>query len=122
MKKRRKPSVASQDAWQEQQQLSFEKLVSVCFEAPGFACADYTKLSIVHTDASMEGLGAVLLQSQEGKDWVIAYASRHLSRSEGNSPVNKLKFLALKWAASEKFNDNLYDNKLAVFPDNNPLT
>ena len=90
-KQRRKPSVASKEfIWQEQQQLAFDKLVSMCCEAPVLAYADYTKPFIVHTDASMEGLGAVLLQSQEGKERVIAYASRRLSPSERNYPVHEL--------------------------------
>ena len=81
---RRRPSVASKDfAWQEQQQLAFDKLGGMCCEAPVLAYADYTKPFIdasmpfhtdasmpFHTDASMEGLGAVLLQTQEGKDRV----------------------------------------------------
>ena len=122
-KQRRKPSVASKEfIWQEQQQLAFDKLVSMCCEAPVLAYADYTKPFIVHTDASMEGLGAVLLQSQEGKEWVIAYASRRLSPSERNYPVHKLEFLALKWAVTDKFHDYLYGNKFTVFTDNNPLT
>ena len=122
-KQRRKPSVASKDfAWQEQQQLAFDKLVGMCCEAPVLAYADYTKPFIVHTDASMEGLGAVLLQTQEGKDRVIAYASRRLSQSERNYPVHKLELLALKWAVTDKFHDYLYGNKFTVFTDNNPLT
>ena len=94
----------------------------MCCDAPVLAYADYIKLFIVHTDASLGGLGAVLLQSQEGKDWVIAYASRRLSQSECNYPVHKLEFLALKWAVTDKFHDYLYGNKFTVFTDNNPLT
>ena len=119
---RHKPSVASKDfVWQKQQQLAFEKLVGMCCEAPVLAYADYTKPFIAHTGASMEGLGAVLLQTQEGKDQVIAYASRRLSQSERNYPVHKLEFLALKWAVTDKFHDYLYGNKFTVFTDN-PLT
>ena len=119
---RHKPSVASKDfVWQKQQQLVFEKLVGMCCEAPVLAYADYTKPFIAHTGAGMEGLGAVLLQTQEGKDQVIAYASRRLSQSERNYPVHKLEFLALKWAVTDKFHDYLYGNKFTVFTDN-PLT
>lgn len=69
---------------------------------------------ILHTDASVTGIGAALYQVQDGKTRVIAYASRGLSKSEKNYPVHKLEYLALKWAVCEKFHDFLYG-------DNNPL-
>ena len=75
-----------------------------------------------HTDASGDGLGAVLYQVQDGQKRVIAYASRSLSKSERNYPVHKLEFLALKWAITDKFHDYLYGSEFQVFTDNNPLT
>ena len=46
-------------------------------------------------DASTIGLGAILYQEQDGKDRVITYASRVLSKSESHYPAHKLEFLAL---------------------------
>ena len=77
---------------------------------------------MLHTDASGEGLGAVLHQQQDGVNRVISYASRSLSKAEKNYPVHKLEFLALKWAVTEKFHDYLYGNEFTVMTDNNPLT
>ena len=77
---------------------------------------------IVHTDASSLGLGAVLYQRQEGKERVIAYASRGLKPSERNFPAHRREFLALKWAVTHKFHDYLYGNSFEVVTDNNPLT
>ena len=62
----------------------------------------------IHADASLHGLGAVLYQTKDGTPHVIAYASRGLSISEKNYPANKLEFLALKLAVTEKFQDYLY--------------
>ena len=77
----------------------------------------------VHTDACGTRLGATLYHKQEdGKNHVIAYASRGLSKSERNYPVHKLEILALKWAITEKFKDYLYGNIFTVMTDNNPLT
>lgn len=62
---------------------------------------------VLHTDASSEGLGAVLYQEQSGKLWVIAYGSRTLTPAEKNYHLHssKLEFLALKWAVCDKFRD-----------------
>ena len=120
-KKHRKPK-SGPFQWQECHQTAFEKLVNMCCEAPILAYADYTKPFTVHTDASLDSLGAVLYQCREGKDRVIAYASRGLSQSERNYPAHKLEFLALKWAVTDKFHDYLYGNSFTVKTDNNPLT
>ncbi len=64
----------------------------------------------------------MLYQRQDGKDRVIAYASRGLNKPAGNYSAHKLEFLALKWAVTTKFHDYLYGNQFTVFTDNNPLT
>lgn len=89
---------------------------------PILAYADFDQPFILHTDASSNGLGAVLYQRQNGEKRVIAYASRGLRNSERHYPAHKLEFLALKWAVTDKFHDYLYGNKFDVVTDNNPLT
>ena len=87
------------------------------------AYPDYQLPFTLHTDSSTDGLGAVLYQKQNGKQRVIAYASRSVSKAESNYPAHKLEFLALKWAVCEKFHEYLYGTKpFEVFTDNNPLT
>ena len=105
-----------------EQQEAFETLQRFCMESPIFAYADFKAPFILHTDASGDGLGAVLYQIQEGKQRVIAYASQSLTRSERNYPVHKLEFLALKWAITDKFHEYLYGSKFQVYMDNNSLT
>ena len=102
---------------------SFEALKSICSECPVLAYADYTKPFVLHTDASTTGLGVVLYQKQEdGKERVIAYASRTLNKSEQNYNAHKLEFLALKWAITDRFHEYLYGATFDVYTDNNPLT
>ena len=108
--------------WGPEQQEAFETLQGLCTESPILAYADFKAPLILHTDASGDGLGAVLYQVQEGKQRVIAYVSRSLSRSERNYPVHKLEFLALKWAITDKFHEYLYGSQFQVYTDNNPLT
>ena len=86
------------------------------------AFADFNRPFYLTTDASSQGLGLVLYQKQDGKDKVIAYASRGLRPTEKNYPAHKLEFLALKWAITDKFHDYLYGNSFDVYIDNNPLT
>ena len=108
--------------WGPEQQEAFEALQRLCTESPVLAYADFKAPFILHTDASGEGLGAVSYQVQEGRQRVIAYTSRSLSKSEKNYPVHKLEFLALKWAITDKFHEYLYGSQFQVYTDNNPLT
>ena len=80
---------------------------------------------MLHTDASQDGLEAVLHQRQGDQQRVIAYASRSLSSAEKKYHLHsgKLEFLALKWAITEQFKDYLYyATTFSVFADNDPLT
>jgi len=108
--------------WKKEHQKAFETLIEKCTTTPVLTFADYTKPFILHTDASQDGLGAVLYQEVDGKERVVAYASRGLNGAEKNYPAHKLEFLALKWAVTEKFHEYLYAGKFTVFTDNNPLT
>ena len=77
----------------------------------------------MHTDASEEGLSAILYQTQEdGIDRVIAYTSHSLKKSEQKYHLPKLDFLALKWAITDQFHEYLYGGTFEVHTDNNPLT
>ena len=108
--------------WGPEQQEAFENLQRLCTESPILAYADFKAPFILHTDASGDGLGAVLYQVQEGKQRVLAYASQSLTKSERNYPVHNLEFLALKWAITDKFCKYLYASQFHVYTDNNTLT
>ena len=108
--------------WDEPQQKAFDKLKECLTSPPILAYPNYNCPFVLYTDASGDGLGAVLGQQQTDGEKVMAYASRGLSKSERNYPAHKLEFLALKWAITEKFADYLYGQEFTVFTDNNPLT
>ena len=108
--------------WTSECQVAFEHLKHLCSQTPILAYTDYTKPFQLHTDASENGLGAVLYQRQDdGIDSVITYASRTLSRSECNYDACKLEFLALKWSVTERFHEYLYGGHFEVYTHNNPL-
>ena len=104
-KKKKKVSVPLQ--WGEAQQIVFNTIKEKLSSPPILAFADFSKPFILHTDASTEGLCAVLYQKQDGLECVIAYASRGLRNSEKHYPAHKLEFLCLKWAVTDKFHDYL---------------
>ena len=102
---------------------AFKALKQVCMKSPVLAFADYTKDFLLETDASKEGLGAVLSQKQEDR-WFhpVAYSSRALTTHEKNYHSMKLEFLALKWAVMEHFKEYLLYQPFLVKTENNPLT
>ncbi len=103
---------------------AFAQLKENMTHAPVLKNADYEKQFVVETDASFEGLGAVLSQEYEGKLYPVAYASRGLRKSErnmSNYSSRKLELLALKWVVTEQFKNYLVGGKFVVLTDNNPL-
>ena len=111
--------------WTEKCEEAFHKLKGICSDTPILAYANYTKSFKVHTDASEQGLDAVLYQDQDDSTTrVIAYASRNLSKSEKRYHSSKLEFLALGWSICEHFHEylDLYGGKFEVYMDNNLLT
>ena len=83
---------------------AFEALKQTCMNSPVLAFTDYTKDFLLETDASREGLGAVLSQKQEdGWFHPVAYSSWVFTMHEKNYHSTKLEFLALKWAVNGTF-------------------
>ena len=77
----------------------------------------------LETDASSEGLGAVLSQKQPDDKWhPVAFGSRELKGGEAKYHSSKLEFLALKWAITEQFWEYLQYRSFTVLTDNNLLT
>ena len=101
---------------------AFQALKLACMSSPVLAFANYTKDFLLETDASKEGLGAVLSQKQIHRHFhLVAYGSRTLRAHEKNYHSTKLEFLALKWAVTEHFKEYLLYQPFLVKTDNNPL-
>lgn len=111
--------------WTPEHSAVVSRLVDMLTNPPILAYPDFNLPFVLHTDASNEGLGAVLYQEQGSKLRVLAYGSRTLTPAEKNYHLHssKLEFLALKWAICDKFRDYLYyAPTFTVYTDNNPLT
>jgi len=110
------------ERWDDACTSAFHKIIHSLTHAPVLAFADPTKPYILHVDANMNGLGAVLNQEHPNGLRPVAYASRKLSVSEQRYPIHQLELLALRWAVVDKFHDYLYGAQFVVKTDNNPLT
>ena len=111
--------------WSDEHQSALNFLIDCLTSPPVMAYPDYEIPFVLHTDASQEGLGAVLYQKQQGRMCVVGYALRTLTPAETKYHLHsgKLEFLALKWAITEHFWDYLfYASDFTVYTDNNPLT
>ena len=107
--------------WGEKQQKAFEELKKKLIEYPILSYPNYEKEFILITDASGEGLGAVLSQyNDEGKETVIAYASRGLKPAEKNYPITEQECLAIVWAI-EYFHKYLIRKKFTIITDHSAL-
>ena len=90
---------------------------------PVLVFPDFEKPFLLETDASKEGLGAVLSQKQsDGRYHPIAFGSHSLTLAEKNYHSSKLEFLTLKWSVTEHFKEYLAYAPFVVQTDNNPLT
>ena len=116
----------TQIQWKDAHQASLESLIQALTSPPILVYPDLTRQFILHTDASKDGLGAVLYQEDEnGVLRVIGYGSRSLTQAERSYHMHagKLEFLALKWSVCDQLRDYLYyAPNFVVYIDNNPLT
>ena len=89
--------------WESEHEEAFCQLKELLTSPPILTFPDYDKPFELHTDASAQGLCAVLYQEHDRKKCVISYAIRGLSKAEKNYAAHKLEFLALKWAIYDKY-------------------
>ena len=91
--------------------------------APVLVFPNFEKPFLLETDASKEGLGAVLSQKQSN-GWYhpVAFGSRSLTPVQKNYHSSKLEFLMLKWSVMEHFKEYLAYAPFVVRTDNNQLT
>ena len=108
--------------WTSEYQQACKQLKQLCRQTPFLACANYRKPFKLHTYASERELDAVLYQRQDDfTNHAIVCANCTLSKLEKNYDAHKLEFLALKWSATERFHEYLYDGHFEVYTGNNPL-
>ena len=107
--------------WTQKCQEVFDKLKRILVENPILAHPDFNKEFILITDASADGLGAILSQkNKDDKEVVIAYASKSTNNNERNYPITDLECLAIIWAVRH-FHKFLINHKFKVIMDHAAL-
>ena len=109
-------------AWTPQSQIVFEKLKKLLTSAPVLAFPDFSVPFILETDASLQGLGAVLALQQLSDKLVrpIAYASRCLQPHEKNYGITELEGLGVVWAVKH-FRPYIYGQHCDIYTDHEAL-
>ena len=95
-------------------QEAFQQLTELLTSPPVLAYPDFSKSFILHTDASGEGLGAVLDQMQDnGAFYPIAYTSRTVLTHERKYGITELEALCVVWPLKH-FKAYLWGHKTTV--------
>ncbi|UYV69132.1 K02A2.6-like [Cordylochernes scorpioides] len=114
--------VKGQDfVWDCSQERAFRKLKELLTTQPILAAYDVRKPTMVSSDASSYGLGAVL--KQEGKNGIwrpVAYSSRTMTPTEKRYAQIEKEALAITWAC-ERFQDFLLGKRFRIETDHKPL-
>ncbi|GJR34508.1 putative reverse transcriptase domain-containing protein [Tanacetum coccineum] len=102
--------------WGDKQEAAFQLLKQKLCSAPILALPEGSEDFIVYCDASIKGLGAVLMQREK----VISYASRQLKIHEKNNTTHDLELGAVVFAL-KIWRHYLYRTKCMVFTDHKSL-
>ena len=107
--------------WTVVHEQAFQTLKGKLITPPVLKYPDFNQPFILTTDASGEGLGAVLSQGGITRDLPVAFASRTLNRAERNYSTTEQELLAIVWGM-HYFRPYLYGRKFTVVTDHKPLT
>ncbi|KAG8478325.1 hypothetical protein CXB51_028002 [Gossypium anomalum] len=97
-------------------QKSFEQLKALLTEASILVQPELGKEFVIYSDASLNGLGYVLMQEVK----VIAYASRQLKSHKKNYPTHDLELAAIVFALKIR-QHHLFGEKCHIFTDHKSL-
>ncbi len=104
--------------WSEEAQEAFSTLKEKLLEFPILRRPDFNKVFILHTDWSAFGIIDQL--NEEGKEYVIAYASQNNNKAESNYFSYKGECFVVVWAIIH-FRPYLYDTKFTLYIDHQPI-
>ncbi|CAB0016071.1 unnamed protein product [Nesidiocoris tenuis] len=106
--------------WTLECEQAFAQLKTLLTSSPVMAVPNFELPFVVQTDASVQGLGAVLTQRFHDGEKVIAYASRKLTGLERAYTATELECLAVLFAV-ERFRPYLEGCRFTVITDHHAL-
>ena len=106
--------------WTPQCSESFEQLKRDVIRATTLTHFDASKPLILATDASQYGIGAVLLQREDGIERPIAHASKTLNAQQRNYSQIEKEGLSIIYGVS-KFRQYLFGRRFTLITDHEPL-
>ena len=108
--------------WNDRCEKAFCTLKELLLTPPVLKVAEANKQYVLQTDASEQGLGAVLSQLEEnGEEHPVAFASRKLLPREKNYSVVEKECLAIVWSL-QMFHVYLYGQRFVIETDHQPLS
>ncbi|GFU53969.1 transposon Tf2-9 polyprotein [Trichonephila clavipes] len=103
--------------FEQPQMEAFEKLKKLLTEGPVLSIFQQGRTTELHTDASQQGYGAVLLQeAEDGKLHPVQYMSQKTTPAEEKYSSYELEFLAVV-NALKKFRTYLLENHFKIITD-----
>ena len=112
----------NQVKWSERSGEAFQKLKELLLTPPILKIAEPIKQYVLQTDASEQGLGAVLGQiGEDSEEHPVAFPSRKFLPREKNYSVIEKECLAIVWSL-QVFHVYLYGQKFSIETDHQPLS
>ena len=106
--------------WTEIHEQAFQALKGHVCTHPVLCLPDVNKPFILQTDASADGIGAILLQEVNGVKHPVAFASKRLLPRERNFSTIEREALAIVWGV-QKFQNYLMGVHFTLETDHHPL-
>ncbi len=101
--------------WNDEAQEAFNTFKEKLSEFPILRRLDFNKIFILHTNWSALSIGAILGQlDEDGKEYVIAYASRSNNKAESNYSSYEGECLDVVWVVIH-FRPYIYDTNFTLY-------
>ena len=106
--------------WSTQHEHEWNEIKTVLTNKPVLVYFDPQKQIKISSDASKDGLGAVIMQLHDSKWLPVAYAARSMTDAECRYAQIEKECLGIVFAC-EKFHEYIYGAKIAAETDHKPL-
>ena len=107
--------------WGREAQAAMDLLKEKLTTAPVLAYPSFGKPFTLKTDASVNGIGAVLSHEMgDHKQHPIAYTSRSLTSDKRHCSITELETLAVVWAVTH-FHSYLYGHSVTIITNHNAV-